>query len=189
MLFQRAQNPADIALITAALQQYTKPLHRYLPAHTPPLCYLSIPLPPPSAFPYQPDPAPTHLSVVPLPSTRTIQIQHTKAAHPAIDDRDRHNGIARVPSRERRLVGLDSLAVYLIRGSRVDGPRAGRHLASSGPSSHSSLNPHTGLPERGLVRPSHSECPGRLRKDPSSALLGPSAWMSAAQLCNDSYPS
>jgi hypothetical protein len=34
-VFQRARNPADIALITAAHQQYTKPLHRYLPAHTP----------------------------------------------------------------------------------------------------------------------------------------------------------
>ena len=38
------RNRADIALVTAALQQYAKPLHRYLPAHTPLLCYLSIPL-------------------------------------------------------------------------------------------------------------------------------------------------
>jgi hypothetical protein len=42
VLFQRARNPADIALITAALQQYAKPLHRYLPAHTPLPCYLSM---------------------------------------------------------------------------------------------------------------------------------------------------
>ena len=37
------------------LRQYAKPLHRYLPAHTPPSCHLSIPLPPPSALPHQPD--------------------------------------------------------------------------------------------------------------------------------------
>src|SRR5215211_2269483 len=43
---------------------------------TPPR-YTSIPL----ALPQQPDPAPTHLSVVPLPSSRTIQIQHTTAVH------------------------------------------------------------------------------------------------------------
>jgi hypothetical protein len=60
-------------------KQYAKPLHRYLPAHTPLPCYLSIPLPPPSALPHQPDSAPTHLSVVPLPSPRTIQIQHMTA--------------------------------------------------------------------------------------------------------------
>jgi hypothetical protein len=41
---------------------------------TPPR-YTSIPL----ALPQQPDPALPHLSVVPLPSTRTIQIQHTTA--------------------------------------------------------------------------------------------------------------
>jgi hypothetical protein len=79
VLFQRARNPADIALITATLQQYAEPLHRYLPAHTPPPCYLSIPLPPLSALPHQSDSAPTHLSFVPLPSPRTIQIQHTTA--------------------------------------------------------------------------------------------------------------
>jgi hypothetical protein len=33
----------------------------------------------PSALPHQPDPAPTHLSVVPLPSPRTLQLQHTRA--------------------------------------------------------------------------------------------------------------
>ena len=49
------RNRADIALVTAALQQYAKPLHWYLLAHTPLPCYLSIPLPPPSALPHQPD--------------------------------------------------------------------------------------------------------------------------------------
>jgi hypothetical protein len=41
---------------------------------TPPR-YTSLPL----ALPQQPDPALPHLSVVPLPSPRTIQIQHTRA--------------------------------------------------------------------------------------------------------------
>jgi hypothetical protein len=41
---------------------------------TPPR-YLSLPL----ALPHQPDPAHPYLSVVPLPSPRTIQIQHTTA--------------------------------------------------------------------------------------------------------------
>jgi hypothetical protein len=73
------RNRADIVLITAAPQQYAMPLHRYRPAHTPPPGYLSLPLPPPSALPHQPDPAPPHLSFVSLPSPRTIQIQHTRA--------------------------------------------------------------------------------------------------------------
>src|SRR5215207_4829095 len=51
----------------SAVRQASPP---YLPAHTPPPCYLSIPLPSPLALPHQPDPAPTHLSVVPLPSSR-----------------------------------------------------------------------------------------------------------------------
>jgi hypothetical protein len=42
VLFQRTRNRADIELVTVALQQYAKPLHRYLPAHTPLPCYLSI---------------------------------------------------------------------------------------------------------------------------------------------------
>jgi hypothetical protein len=41
--------------------------------------YLSTQATPPSRLPCQPDPGTPHLSVVPLPSPRTIQIQHTTA--------------------------------------------------------------------------------------------------------------
>src|SRR5215217_3037902 len=40
-----------------------------------PTCYLGTP----SAPPYKPDPVHPRLSVVPLPSPRTIQLQHTRA--------------------------------------------------------------------------------------------------------------
>jgi hypothetical protein len=72
---------ANAALTPASLATSLTscPIHTALHLHVcTPLRYSSLQL----ALPHQPDPAHPYLSVVPLPSPRTIQIQHTRAVHP-----------------------------------------------------------------------------------------------------------
>jgi hypothetical protein len=79
MIFRRTSRLTEIALITTVSCTSSRPLYRHLPAHTHatmlPQHLTTTSISPP----YQPDSAPASLSVVPLPSPRTLQLQHTRA--------------------------------------------------------------------------------------------------------------